>query len=120
MDELGTSVAQDEFVLCIDVRPPMADFNGAFVARYLKHGLFMVVTNGDRCLVLLDEIVVRGGRNVVERAISNCSTRLGSNVIGSEPGAFRSGKGDDAGNHGPGLVNYSASREWYTDDTKHT
>jgi len=50
---------KDNMILSVQVRTPVADFHRALVIQYLEYRLLVVVTDTDRLLVLLEEIIAR-------------------------------------------------------------
>lgn len=59
MNKLGPSVMKDKMIFGVQVRTPVTDFYGALIFQYLEYGLLVVVTDSDRLLVLLNEIIAR-------------------------------------------------------------
>jgi len=84
MNILGPSIMKDNMILSIQVRTPVADFHRALIIQYLEYGLLVVVTDSDRLLVLLEEIIVRRRRYTIERTVGDSCTRFGGNIIGNK------------------------------------
>lgn len=78
----------------------MAKLYSTLVIRHFQDGLFVVITDGNRLLVGLEEIIVSRDRDAIERAISNDSARFRCYIIGGEGlDVCRCGIRDNARDH---------------------